>query len=73
METQATFNKLTGKELLSMIPGDNVGYLDVNGETYILTPRRFEFTSRVVICKNEEADVIGVLGRFDKKEILVRI
>jgi hypothetical protein len=73
MKSQTTFNGLTGKQLLAMIPADNIGTVEINGENFILTPRKFEFTNRVVVCSNEDAEVVGVLDRFSNKEILVKI
>ncbi len=73
MKTQDTFKGLTGKQLLDMIPADKLGYTEIDGINFALTPRRFEFNNRVVICSNDEAQVVGVQSRFMKKEILVRI
>lgn len=73
MKTQATFNGFTGKQLLAMMPADNVGTVEINGVNCLLTPRKFEFTNRVVVCNNEAAEAVGVLDRFSKKEILVKL
>jgi hypothetical protein len=73
MKTQKTFNGYTGKQLLDMIPQDNLGHLDIGGENVILTPRKFEFSNRVVVSGNDDAEVVGVLDRFSSTEILVRV
>jgi hypothetical protein len=73
MKTQNKFSGFTGKQLLEMIPSENIATVEINGESCILTPRKFEFENRAVVCRNDEAEVIGVLGRFADDEILVKI
>jgi len=64
INTKVKFNGLSGKDLLSMV-NDNCDPVTINGNNYLLTPRKFVATNRIEICSNDLADAVEVRDRFD--------
>ena len=64
LTTKKTFKGFNGKQLLNM-SNDNCSPVTIDGENYILTPRKFIATNRVEICSNDDANAVEVLDRYD--------
>lgn len=62
--TKKTFKGFSGTQLISA-SNDNCESVTLDGENYIITPRKFIATNRVEICSNDDADAVEVLDRYD--------